>query len=207
MAEMTLLSLWFGAMGLVDELHDTVLEVPLHKRRVPNWVFYLAYMTLLVPIPVLIGAKEVFAHYAVAFAACQIMGKKLDNAVFKATVVIGLPLVGAMAWTSGSGMAGWPVVGMAGVAFSHSLYELHDEAEILQRLVAMGLPVTIFAVLCNLHCAINIAVAAGALPVAWLCCISAGYPAAKAGLATGALGWGYQQTKPTSKPPAAAKKA
>merc|ERR1711871_1626656 len=98
MPEMTMLSVWFGAMGLVDELHDTVLEVPLHKRRVPQWVFYLAYLTLLVPIPVLITAKAVFAHYAVAFAACQILGKKLDNAVFKATVVIGLPLVGFLAW-------------------------------------------------------------------------------------------------------------
>ena len=192
MPEMTMLSVWFGAMGLVDELHDTVLEVPLHKRRVPQWVFYLAYLTLLVPIPVLITAKAVFAHYAVAFAACQILGKKLDNAVFKATVVIGLPLVGFLAWSSGSGPEGWPVTGMAGVAFAHALYELHDESPVVQRLISMGLPVTLFAMLCNMHFAVNVAVAVGSLPVAWVCCNSMGYPAAKAGLATGALGWGYK---------------
>jgi len=101
-----------------------VLEVPLHKAAVPSWVFYLSYFALLAPIPYLIMAREVFAHYAVAFAACQIMGKKLDNAAFKTTVVIGLPLVAFLIYQAELATGTWPVLGMLIVAIAHVFYEV-----------------------------------------------------------------------------------
>ncbi|KAL7530237.1 hypothetical protein ACHAWF_005054, partial [Thalassiosira exigua] len=188
LTEMCLYSVWCGAMGLVDELHDTLIKVPLHKQKVPSWVFYLAYLTLLVPIPVLIMAKEVFAHFAITFAACQVLGKKLDNAVFKVTVVLGLPCVASMAWSS---CDKWPLPGMAMLVIAHALYETHDESKWIERLIKKGLPSNIFAFILNFNFAINIAVIAGALPVEWLCCTTMCYPVAKTGLAMGALGLGW----------------
>ena len=51
----------------------------------------------------------------------------------------------------------------------------------------MGFPTHFFSVCCNMHFSTSLAVAAGFLPMSWLCCNSMGYPVAKAGLATGAL--------------------
>merc|ERR1712086_1105131 len=81
----------------------------------------------------------------------------------------------------------WPVLGMLIVAIAHVFYEVHDEVKVITDLTNMGFPTYVFSVACNMHFSTSLAVAAGILPMSWLCCNSMGYPVAKAALASGAL--------------------
>jgi hypothetical protein len=188
--EATMFVIFFAAMGLVDELHDTLKHVPIHAQNAPQWMSWLSYAALLIPIPILIYSHpSPFAHYAVTFAACQILGKKLDNLVFKATVIIGIPLVSAISFWLPESLSGtWPVLGMLTVIVCHMFYEIHDEVDFIVNLQSSGmLPTKLFTIIFPIHFCLVICVFAGLLPVNWLCCVSGGYPVAKAGFSSGAL--------------------
>merc|ERR1711871_33600 len=114
-------ALWYWAMGMVDELHDTVKNVPAHNKAFPKWSFYTAYAALLLPIPYLISMHEVYAQYAVVQIVCHAIAKKLDNAIFKATVVIGLPLIAGVAYLTEASFGSWPVLGMISMVVGHFL--------------------------------------------------------------------------------------
>jgi len=88
MAQRFVFVIWYASMGLVDEavfsnqnkqqktltstsplsfvwvqLHDTVAEVKSHAKMVPRWVYWLAYLMLLWPIPWLIFSNTLYGDY------------------------------------------------------------------------------------------------------------------------------------------------
>ena len=74
-------------------------------------------------------------QYAIVIAISQVLGKKLDIAVFKLTVAIGIPMVIFMEYHTGSLMQGsWPLLGMMMPALGQWLYEVHDESPFLMSL-------------------------------------------------------------------------
>ncbi len=73
------------------------------------------------------------------------MAKKLDNVMFVATVVVGIPIILFTIWqTGGFTSLNIPVVGIIAVTVGHTLYEIHDEIPFFANLIAKGVPALLF---------------------------------------------------------------
>jgi len=186
--EMLVFHIWFGVMGLVDELDDNIM--PLRKARgiaggiAVQCVRYGLYAYLLLAIPYLVAANDLFCQDAVVIVLNQMLGKKLDTPVFVGTAIIGIPSIGFMGWYSGT-LTGWPIVGMMAVILGHILYEIHDENPLLMRFnQTFKVPLIIYQIT-NQHFFIVVLVGVGLLPSKWLLCSSLAYPIAKLGVAYG----------------------
>ena len=86
---------WYSAMGLLDELYDTICELR------PGWrpaglVKLLCWSLLLVPIPYLMSSHIVYVVFALYFALTQALAAKLDLSVFKLAAAM-FP-IGVMSW-------------------------------------------------------------------------------------------------------------
>ncbi len=73
------------------------------------------------------------------------MAKKLDNNIFIATVVVGIPIILFTIWqTGGFKTLELPIVGIIAVSVAHTFYEIHDEMPFFENLIAKGCPQIIF---------------------------------------------------------------
>lgn len=123
------------------------------------------------------------------FVVSQTLSAKLDLPEFKAAVGLGVPIVALLARQSGVALSGASMIGMALLALGHVLYETHDEigtraGQLRQKLSWVPGPAWLVF---NQHFNMVVLVLCGLLPTQWLCCVTAAYPAAKLGVARGAL--------------------
>ena len=187
-AEQVVYAMWFAMMAMVDEFYDTLPLLNAANARPPQHLQAICWGLLLLPIPYLLAAQDVYKLFALQFVGSQIMGSKLDLPEFKAAVALGLPIVALIAWQSGVALSGMSLVGMAVLSLSHVVYETHDESPLLMRLRAKlsWIPDSGWLVF-NQHFQMVLLVMLGLLPPQWLCCVTAAYPVAKIGVARGAL--------------------
>jgi len=187
-AEQVVYSVWFAMMAMVDEFYDTLPLLNAANERPPAVLQAICWALLLLPIPYLLAAQDVYKLFALQFVGSQVMGAKLDLPEFKAAVGLGLPVIAFIACRSGVALSGLSAIGMAVLSASHVVYETHDESPLLMQLRTKLSAVPDAAwLIFNQHFQMVLLVAAGLLPSQWLCCVTAAYPVAKIGVARGAL--------------------
>lgn len=142
-----LYSMWYGVMGLIDELHDGRM-MP-HAGVEATIVKALLYLAIGLPIPYLTARHRVFREWAALTIVTHTLAKKVDMPIFKVVVAAGIACLACLAI---SGHALSAVVhsdalpGMALLVAGQALYEVHDEVGFTQKIAAsLQLPVRVMA--------------------------------------------------------------
>jgi len=204
MAHQAAFGIWLGAMGLLDEVGDMPKALADGAARFPKILHVIASACLVLPIPYLLAAHEVYSQYTFHFFTSHFLAGKVDIPVFKIASAVGVVLLLIAGLATGitpvlETLSAWPLVGMGCVMTGKALWELRDEDP---RLIAFcerwNVP-ELFWELINQHTLPLLLVAVGLLPAPWLAMMSSAYPVAKIGLAQGMLSWAFG-AKPTPAP-------
>lgn len=183
--QIILFTFWSGNMGLLDEFDDLEEDMKTSTSRKFEKLSYVGFM---LPIPFLMVMNPpLYVSFALYKLIAHSLAGKIDSKYFQWTAALGLCCTVLVARAT---KVAFPILGIALVSISNSVYQIHDEHPMLIGLTRKHPIMNKLWDALSMHSCMVILICFKLLPLSWLSVTSISYAISKLGIAHGSLAAG-----------------